>query len=412
MSTPHFRLAVRVTAIGSVAALGFGLAACSSGGSSSSSSESVTSISVADYYTDEPAKSIIGDALDACGTAAGVTIKRESIPSPDLVSKTLQKVSSKTLPDIQMIDNPDLPALASTGAFQVLTEVGVTTDNIGDSALEVGTFDDKIYGVAPTLGTVVMFYNTDLLTAAGITAPPTTWDELTAAATKLKNGDTYGVAFSAKASAEGTYGYLPLLWSAGGSEDQLDSQAGQDALQLEVDLVKSGDASQSVVQWGNSDVGDQFVAGNAAIAFTSSGQMAKFDTTTGLNYETATIPVPAAGDTSVAPLGGEIWALPLTGDTARQEKAAEVLECFKSDDTQLSLAVQRGAVPANPALDTKYLAELPAQAAFVDQVRNGRARTTLLGSDWADVSTKIYTAVQAAITGQSSVSDALKTASQ
>ncbi|MDF2442070.1 MAG: multiple sugar transport system substrate-binding protein [Subtercola sp.] len=412
MTPSRSRLARRALVVGSVTVMGFGLAACSSGGSSSSGSAPVTSISVADYYTDEPAKSIIGDALNACGTAAGVTIQREQIPSTDLVSKTLQKLSSKTLPDIQMIDNPDLPALATTGALQVLTDAGVTTDNVGASVLSVGTVDGKVYGIAPTVSVPVMFYNVDLFTAAGITDPPATWAELKADAAKLTNGDTYGVAFSAKNDAQGVYDFLPLLWSAGGSEDELDSQAAQDALQLEVDLVQGGDASQSVVQWGNSDLGDQFLAGKAAMAIVSASQMAKFDKAGTLNYKIASIPVPTAGGTAVNPLGGEVWTLPITGDDARQAKAAEVLECLKSDDTQLSLAVKRGTVPANPALDEKYLAQLPTLTAFVEQVRDGRARTGILGADWADASTKIYTAVQAAVTGQASVSDALKTAAQ
>ena len=410
MSHPHPRLTRRVVAIGSAAAITVGLGACAS--EAAPSGAAVTTISVADYYTDEPAKSIIGDALDACAVAADVTIERESIPSADLVSKTLQKVSSKTLPDIQMLDNPDLPAIASTGALQPLADAGVATDNFGKSALGAGSFDGDVFGVAPTLGTIVMFYNVDLLAAAGITEPPATWSELRDDAAALTSGDTYGLAFSAKASAEATYAYLPLLWSGGGAEDDLTAPEAEAALELEVDLVTNGSASESVVQWGNSDVGDQFAAGKAALAFTSASQMAKFDDMATVNYKIATIPVPEEGDTSVAPLGGEVWTLPLTGDTARQDKAAEVLTCLVSDETQLSLAVQRGAVPANPDLDTEYLAQLPELGAYVDQVREGRARTTLLGTEWADVSTKIYTAVQSAITGQSSVSDALKTASE
>ena len=411
MSNTQSQLTRRVFAIGTAAALGIGLVGCASSGTPAASSAPVKSISVADYYTDQPAKSIIGDALTKCGTEAGVTIQREEIPSADLVSKTLQKLSSKTMPDLQMFDNPDLPTFASTGALTPVTDAGVTTDNIGKSVLSIGTYNKKVYGIAPTVGTLVLFYNTDIFDKAGLTVP-TTWEELKADAKTLTKGSTYGVAFPAKNSAEGTYPFMPLLWSAGGSEDKLDSAAAQSALQLEVDLVKSGDASQSVVQWGNSDVGDQFLAGKAAMAIVSAGQAAKFDAAGTVKYKEATIPVPAAGDASVAPLGGEVWTLPNTGNTARQAKAGKVLECLKSDDTQLSLAITRGLVTANPALDAKYLAKKPALTAYVDQVRGGRSRTGILGEGWADVSTKIYTAVQSAIAGQASVSAALATAAQ
>ena len=49
---------------------------------------------------------------------------------------------------------------------------------------------------------------------------------------------------------------------------------------------------------------------------------------------------------------------------------------------------------------------------FVDLVADARARTGELGEAWPKAATKIYTAVQSALTGQSSPEDALKNAEQ
>lgn len=386
------------------AAAGIALAGCAAGGGRSPTSD-VTSIRIADYYTDEPARTIIGDMLDTCGEEAGVSIEREAVPSGEYLSKVLQQSSSRTLPDIQMFDAQDLPVIAESGALSPLSERDVPSDNIGESVLPLGSFDGEVYGLAPTVGTVVLFYNPTALAEVGI-EPPTTWDEFAAASAALTSGDRYGVAFSAKNDGQGSYAFLPFMWSNGGSEDDLDSAAVQEALQFEVDLVASGAASQSVVQWGNSDVGDQFVSGSAAMAITSGAQMSKFDEQ-GVEYGVAAIPAPAAGDTPIAPLGGEVWTLPRSGDEAREAKAAEVLECIASDDVQLSLAIDRRSVAANPDLDADYLAELPDLGAYVDVVRNGRSRTDLLGAGWPDANAAIWTAVQSAVTGQQSVEAAL-----
>jgi len=407
-STGRWRAVTAATAALAVAAL----AACSSGsGSEGDGDGTATSIRVADYYTDEPANSIIGGVLDTCGEQAGVTIEREAVPSGEYLAKILQQSSSRTLPDLQMLDAQELPAIAGSGALAEVDARGVPTDNVGESVLALGTFDDAVYGLAPTVGTVALFYNTDMLAEAGV-EPPTTWDELEAAAEQLTTDDRYGIAFSAKNDGQGTYAFLPLFWSAGASEDELNSAAAQEALQLEVDMVAGGYASQSVVQWGNSDVGDQFLNRDAAMALTSVTQMSKLDEDAELAYEIIETPVPAAGDTSIAPLGGEIWTLPNTGDSGREEAAAQVLECLMSDETQLSLAIDRRVIPANPELDEAYLEELPDLGAYVELARNGRSRTAVLGEDWPAANAAIWTAVQAAVTGDQSVQEALDAAQQ
>ena len=105
------------------AALVLTLAACGGGddGGGSSSSGAVKSLRVLDYYNNEPDKAFWAGVLDACGKANGVTIERETVPGDTLIQKVLQQSSSKTLPDVLMLDNPDLQQIAETGALADLT---------------------------------------------------------------------------------------------------------------------------------------------------------------------------------------------------------------------------------------------------------------------------------------------------
>jgi multiple sugar transport system substrate-binding protein len=87
-----------------------------------------------------------------------------------------------------------------------------------------------------------LFYRKDLFEAAGIAAPPTTWEELEAAAQTLTGEDQYGYIIFAP---EAWYYWYPFLWQNGGemlSEDGtqvlFNSDAGKEAAEFYVGLVQ------------------------------------------------------------------------------------------------------------------------------------------------------------------------------
>ncbi|MFS2087329.1 extracellular solute-binding protein [Paenarthrobacter nicotinovorans] len=408
MKSAHWK--TRPTALAVAALVGLPLALSGCGSSSpASSSEAVTEVSVMDYYNNEPDKSFIGDALTACGTKAGVTIKRETVPGKSLISKVLQQSSSKTLPDVLMLDNPDLQQIAATGALTPLADFKIGTDNFAEGVLSAGTYKDKVYGLAPTVNTIALFYNKDILDKAGVT-PPTTWDELKAAAAKLTAGDQYGLAFNANPTYEGTWQFLPVMWSNGGDEKKIDTKETEQALQLWTDLVKSGSVSSSALNWTQADVKDQFMAGKAAMMVNGPWQIPALDKQPTLQYGVVKIPVREVGQTAVAPLGGEVWTVPQTGNKARQAKAAEVVACLNSDENQLAMAKVRNTIPSKTTLADKFASENPKLATFTELIKTARARTGELGEEWPAQATKIYTAIQTALTGNASPADALKQA--
>ena len=275
--------------------------------------------------------------------------------------------------------------------------------------VDASTHEGKLYGLQPITNTIALFYNADILKKAGV-QPPKTWDELRATAKKLTRGKQYGIAFSAPATYEGTWQFLPFMWSNGGDEKDIATSETAAALQLLVDLVDDGSASKSVVNWAQADVNDQFKAGNAAMMINGPWQFPVLNAEKSLNYEVAPTPAPKPGATVVSPLGGETWTVPQTGNKARQQKAAKIVECLNTDENQLRHARERQTVPTKTALQDKFVAEQPAMKAFSELVATARARTGELGADWPKAATKIYTAEQAALTGQASPTKALERA--
>ena len=273
------------------------LAACGgsgNGGGSGSSGGKVTSLRVLDYYSNEPDKTVYTNVLNACGSANGVTIQRETVPGANLIAKVLQQSSSRTLPDVLMLDNPDLQQIAATGALTPLSDYGLNADGYIKGVVDASTYQGKLYGLQPITNTIALFYNKDILAKAGVT-PPKTWDELKAAAKKLTAGKQYGIAFSAPANYEGTWQFLPFMWSNGGDEKNITTPQVAQALQLWVDLVKDGSASKWVVNWKQADVNDQFMAGNAAMMINGPWQFPVLNADKNLHYAVVPIPAPQAG---------------------------------------------------------------------------------------------------------------------
>ena len=108
-----------------------------------------------------------------------------------------------------------------------------------------------------------------------------------------------------------------------------------------------------------------------------------------VDFGVAPFPVNTPDQTSIAPLGGEAWTVPVTGDNAKIAKAAELVKCMNTDENQMLRAKQGGLVPTKVALYEQYKAEVPSMAGFTDAVANARARTGKLQSE--DITGGVFT---------------------
>ena len=109
-----------VAAVAIAAAFPLALTACGSsapaGGSSAGAAGKGLSLTIEDYY--QPPQAATYDKIyKACATALGDTITSTHVPGASLITKVLQQETSKTLPDVLMLDNPDVQQIASSGAL-------------------------------------------------------------------------------------------------------------------------------------------------------------------------------------------------------------------------------------------------------------------------------------------------------
>ncbi|PRX43454.1 carbohydrate ABC transporter substrate-binding protein (CUT1 family) [Prauserella shujinwangii] len=395
--------------LGSVAATAMlVVTACGPSPATESSGEPAGEISELDYYADQQGSRAWQQILDTCSRETGITINRQTVPTDQMLPKILKDASSRTLPDLVFTDNPTLQQIASTGALTPLTDYGISIDGYYDSIIKAGTYEGEVYGLAPGVNGLALIYNEKLLAEAGV-EPPRTWQDLATAARKLSGGGKYGLAFSAIPSEEGTWQFLPFFWSNGAELSALDSPEAVEALRFVTELVDSGAASKSVLNWNQNDVADQFVAGNAAMMINGSWNLARLDEEQGLDYGVVPVPAPEAGTDPVVALGGEVGAIPATG-ADRQQAAAEVLKCILAEENMLAWDTAHAYVPSRKATAEKFARDNPAMRPFVTEVETARSRTAELGERYPKVSQALATALQAALAGERSPQEALAAA--
>ncbi|MEO7130410.1 MAG: sugar ABC transporter substrate-binding protein [Dermatophilaceae bacterium] len=116
-------------------------------------------------------------------------------------------------PDVFEYGNGPTIDMIKGGQVVDLTDVfGDVKDDFNTSVLERVTYDGKIWAIPQVIDMQLLVYRKSMLAAAGVT-PPTTMDELVAAAKKLTKGDVKGL-FIGNDGGAGLMGG-PMLWSAG-----------------------------------------------------------------------------------------------------------------------------------------------------------------------------------------------------
>ena len=379
------------------------------GAASASAHKSLVTLTEIDYYDTPPDNTALPLLLNACAKQAGAKIQRQSVPQAELVPKLLQDVSAHSFPALALLDNPDVQQFAATGALVPLTG---STKGLFPSIVSAGAYRGKTFGLAPGVNTIALYYNKADFRAAGLT-PPTTWAQLKSDASSLTKGNTEGLAFSAPNEEEGSWDFEPFLWSRGGTLANLDSSSAVAALSFYQSLVTDGSVSKSVVTWTQADAEAQVASGDAAMMVNGPWQLPVLDKSAVKgNFGIVKIPVPAAGDHTVTPLGGEMWTVGRTGG-ATQTAAQKVVSCMVSLKMSTKWSNLDGYLSSNEAGAKAQVAKNPLLKAFGTEITTARARTgppANLGKNYNTVSEALWTAVQAALSSSKTPSQALQAA--
>ncbi|TFV66168.1 UNVERIFIED_ORG: extracellular solute-binding protein [Bacillus sp. AZ43] len=343
-----------------------GVAAC--GGDGGGSEDDANTITWWHNSNNEPGRGYYEQvAEDFEADNPGVNVEIEAMAHEDMVDRLEAAFQSGDLPDVYME--------RGGGELADHVEAGLVRDLSEDASEEIGTIepgtlagwqvDDKTYALPFSVGVVGFWYNTELFSQAGITTPPTTMEELTAAIGTLKGAGITPISVGAGDKWPAAhYWYYAVLRSC--SQDVLqDSTTSLDF--SDPCFVEAGEAVQAIIETEPFNPG--FLTTPAQEGATSASGLLATDQVAmelaghwepgvmqgltedgeGLGDRTGWFPFPAIeggqGDPEAQLGGGDAWAVSQEAPDA----AVDLVKYLLSDEVQQGFAENDMGLPTNPA---------------------------------------------------------------
>lgn len=406
-----FKKARVVCALALTAGVGVALAGCSAPSTDSGSTDAAGGdYTFWDPYPQYDETSDWAKVIDACAADAGVTVTRTAYDTSDLTSKALLAGQQRNSPDILLIDNPVISTLAEAGILTTTEENGLDVSDIDENLISAGQIDGDTYGVPIGANTLALYYNPQVLAAAGVDiASVTDWASLNAALEKVAAAGKRGITFSGIGTEEGSFQFLPWFWGSGADLTELDSPEAQSAVQLWTDWVNKGYAPNSVINNTQTTSWEEFLTGDFAFAENGTWQKAS---AADAGYEV--IPIPASdGGAASAPTGGEFLSIPVQSDSSRYEASQKIVACLTDTGNLVSSDNALNYIAPTAKAQDAQLAEDATLEPWIEAVNAAKGRTgDNLGTNYPIISEQLWTAVQASLTGSQSAADALAAAQQ
>jgi multiple sugar transport system substrate-binding protein len=352
-----------------------------------------------------------------------ITIKFQNVPAEESAQKLTTQIAGGNPPDAAFVDASTVAGFASRGALvnlddRISKSDVVDPDDYVDAFKTFTTFEDSMYGLPFDGESTALFYRTDLFEAAGITAPPTTWEEFEEAAKKLTQPDKrqYGIAMFAPESA---YYWYPWLWQAGGEvltkdgEPAYNSDVAKESAEFYVGLAEyappdylNSNSYDGRVAFAQGQVG-MYVAG-AWFAGTLAGEFPDIEG----KWATAPLPEGEAGcGTTIA---GD--ALVVFENSKNQDAAWKWIEFLSQPENMAEWTYEaEGSTllpPRKSMLDSPDLVETkPILQGFADAMECGVSNVIAV-PDWGRMEEKLNEELGKAMYGEQTAAEALDAAAE
>ena len=319
------------------------------------------------------------------------------VPFADFKKQLSIGASADELPDIAILDSPYHASYVDMGIFEDITGK-FDVSSYYEGTVNSCTVDGKLYGVPFGVNCLALYYNEEMLQAAGCKVPET-WDELMEAAKALTSDNVTGLAFCSVQNEEGTFNFSPWLWSTGATSYDLNNENGIRALTFIQSLINEGVMSKECINWTQGDVMNQFISGNVAMMVNGPWQIPTMQAEApDLKWKVTLIPRDAQ---YASALGGENYAVINSGNV---EGALDFLTYATSEEKVTYLMDKFGYISADKSIAEKQFAEDSPYQPFVEELNYAMPRGPL--AEWPGVSDAISLAFNQVITGTASPQDA------
>lgn len=336
------------------------------------------------------------------------SIEVMGLEADDLKQKiALDAKNAKGSYDLIMIDDPWMPELAQAGILKNLSKTGYKDDpDFVKASLALGKepyASGDTYALPFAGNVTLLFYNQQLLSAAGVKVPDN-WQDVLKIARSIKRDGKFGYVIRGQQGNPIVGDYLPLLWAYGGDifdakgNVAVDSPAAKQALELYMQLLASG------ANYEKNDIVAAVSNGKAAMSL---GWPSWYIAGENASAGYARIPGKInANDSDKA--SGVIgnWMMAVTANSQNSELAQALLLYLTSAEVQKA-AADKGAVPTRTSVftDAALSAKYPYYATLLEATRMSkvRPRTAL----WSEIENVYGTELSSAVSGRKTVDAAL-----
>ena len=272
------------------------------------------------------------------------------------------------------------------------------------SFLAESVVDGVVWAVPDLASARALYYNKDILDAAGV-AVPTTWEELEAAAAAIKAYDAniypWGVDMT---TDEGQACFAYYAWNNGGGfvdadgNWTLNSAENVEAVEFITDMVKAGLTNTDPTTETRYALQDMFAAGQLAMMI-GPNQISKYcEANGGINYGIASLPT--NGDKAGASVGVMDRIMCFNNDYTAEELAAvtAVVDAFYDDEPYAEWVLMEDFLPATSTGNELCAAADPGMAAWIDVIGSAKFYPAAK-AEWADVKQGVINVQQEVLLG-------------
>ena len=347
----------------------------------------------------------------------GIDIQIEVAPWDSLQQKLTTDISAGTNADLSIVATRWLLDYVQQGVVDSLDD-RITDELRGrfiPTFLTPSVLDGKTYGLPVAASARAMYYNKDIFSKAGYDAAPATWDDLKAAAAKIKetSPDVYAFGLQGK-EIETDFYFNYAFWSYGGDiikdgKSGLDSEAAIEAAKLYKGFIDAGYTQPGVTSYSREDVQNLFKQGKVASVITApflSNQI-KAEAPK-LNYGVAPVPAGPRGDRATY---GVTDSIVLFKNSKNKDEAWKFLDFIFSAEMRTKFDKVEGFLPVNAeeAKDPMF-ADNADLKVFTSLLPDARFAPVIPG--WEEIADATTTAVQKVYLGEAEAGPAFKEAAE
>lgn len=360
-----------------------------------------------DYFETDAQKQMMQSLIDEFNASQDeYEASHVYVPFADYEKQLTLGIASGELPDLVILDGCGMASFIQLGLFGDISDADINWDEYMEGPMESTMLDGKHYGIPFATNCTALFYNKDLFDAAGIDYPDenTTWDEFHEMAKALTKDGVSRFGNAATNTDEGTFQCLQWLYTAGGS--YTDIEDGVDAYKLMQEMIEDGSWTKECVNWTQSDVNNNFMAGNLAMQQNGPWQIPGIEANApDLNYGVTVLPKKDAdSEQATSILGGENMGVVNKDDTSGAEA---FLKYYDQTDVMVDAMKQYGSYPPKTeAAKDSYWTDDPIQKAFLTQIDTSIPRGP--SAAWPSYSSAIQTGFQEVMTSAKTPEQAAK----